>query len=57
MIPKVQAWEQLNDPEFCGSLDMRQFKQLLLKAGYSEKVASAAASQRGWERLAAGVKM
>lgn len=51
---KVQAWERLNDPEYCGRLNMAEFYDLLLRAGYSEEVAQAGASKRGWERLCAG---
>ena len=56
-MPKVQAWERLNDPEYCGGLTMGQFYDLLIAAGYQEDVAQKAASQRGWERLSAGVEM
>lgn len=56
-VPKIQAWERLNDPGYSGSLTMGQFHELLLEAGYSEKAAQKAASQRGWERLQAGVKL
>jgi len=56
-MSRVQAWEQMNDPDYCGSLTMRQFYELLLKAGYSEEVAQEAASERGWERLNAGIAM
>lgn len=56
-MPKVQAWERLNDPEYSGRLTMLEFYELLIKAGYTEEVAQRAASQRGWERLQAGVMM
>lgn len=56
-MDRVQAWELLNDPEYSGTLTMGQFKSLLLRAGYSEEVAQRAASQRGWDRLCAGVMM
>ncbi len=56
-MPKVQAWERLNDPEYSGRLTMLQFRELLLEAGYSEDVAQKAANQRGWDRLCAGVTM
>ena len=56
-MPKVQAWERLNDPHYCGSLTMVEFHNLLLDAGYSKEVAQKAANQRGWERLSAGVVM
>ena len=52
---RVQAWEKLNDHEYSGQLTMEQFHNLLVKAGYSEEVAHKAASQRGWDRLSAGV--
>ncbi len=57
MMPKVQAWERLNDPEYSGRLTMGRFKALLLEAGYSEETAQKAANQRGWDRLCAGVMM
>ena len=56
-IPKVQAWEQLHDPEYAGGLNMEQFYDLLIRAGYSEEVAHEAAKKRGWDRLSAGVTM
>ena len=56
-MPKVQAWELLNDPHYSGQLDMEGFYNLLVRAGYSEEVAHRAASQRGWDRLNAGVTM
>ncbi len=56
-MSKVQAWERLNDPNYCGRLNMGEFHTLLLEAGYSEQVAQKAASQRGWDRLSAGVVM
>ena len=56
-LPKVQAWERLNNPEYSGQLTMGQFHALLLEAGYPEDVAQEAANKRGWDRLNAGVKM
>ena len=56
-IPKVQAWERINDPDYCGRLTMEQFYNLLIEAGYSEDAAQDAASKRGWERLNAGEMM
>lgn len=53
----MQAWEQLNDPNYCGRLNMEEFYDLLLRAGYSEEVASKAAKQRGWDRLNAEMAM
>ena len=57
VMSKVQAWERLNDPEYCGKLTMGEFHALLLQAGYSEDTAQRAANRRGWDRLNAGVKM
>lgn len=56
-MPKVQAWERLNDPDYSGRLNMAQFRALLLQAGYSAAAAKKAANQRGWDRLCAGVEM
>lgn len=56
-MPKVQAWELLNDPHYSGHLSMGELHDLLLRAGYSEEVAHETASKRGWDRLDAGVKM
>lgn len=55
VLPKVQAWEHLNNPDYCGRLTMGQYKRLLLEAGYSEETAQKAANQRGWERLSVGM--
>lgn len=56
-MSRVQAWERLNDPEYCGQMTMDQFYRTMLEAGYSPVVAEEAAKQRGWDRLDAGVKM
>lgn len=56
-MPRVQAWEKLNDPEYSGRLTMGEFHALLLQAGYPEQAAQKAAAQRGWHRLEAGVMM
>jgi hypothetical protein len=56
-MPRVQAWERLNDSEYCGRLTMVQFRDLLLEAGYSQEAVRKAANQRGWDRLCAGVTM
>ena len=53
-MARVQAWEQLNDPEYAGRLSMEGFEKLLLRAGYSTKDAHEAAMKRGWDRLSAG---
>ena len=57
VMSKVQAWERLNDPEYCGKLTMGEFYALLLAAGYSEDTAQRAANRHGWNRLGAGVTM
>lgn len=54
---KVQAWERLNNPEYCGQLNMRQLHDLLIEAGYPKDVTEKIALQRGWDRLDAGVEM
>jgi hypothetical protein len=51
---KTQAWERLNDAEYCGGLNMGEFYDLLLEAGYSEEAAQQAANERSNRRLAAG---
>lgn len=56
-MPKVQAWERLNNPEYAGRLSMGEFHSLLLAAGYSEEAAQRAACKRGWDRLEAGVTL
>lgn len=53
----VQAWELLNDPDYCGRLTMGEFHRLLLRAGYPEATAAEASRQRGWDRLNAGEVM
>lgn len=54
---RVQAWELINNPEYCGQLTMEQFYKLLIEAGHSKEAAQEAASQRGWDRLSAGMVM
>ena len=56
-IPKVQAWERLNDSDYCGQLNMAQYYDLLIAAGYPKNAAQKAANKRGWQRLEAGVKL
>lgn len=56
-LPRIKAWERLHDAEYSGRLTMGQFHELMLAAGYSEDAAQKSASQRGWERLNAGVTM
>lgn len=54
-MPKVQAWERLNDPEYSGRLKMEEYYELVLQAGYSAKLAQELARKRGWDRMAAGL--
>jgi hypothetical protein len=56
-MKKVQAWELLNNADYSSKLNMRQFKELLLEAGYSEEDAQDMANERGCQRLEAGVTM
>jgi hypothetical protein len=56
-MTRVQAWEQLNDPHYCGQLTLQQLYDLMVRAGYSHDVSEKAAKQRGWERMCAGVAM
>ncbi len=56
-MQKVQAWERLQDHEYCSRLNMEGFYNLLITAGYSEDAAQKAANERGWQRLEAGVKV
>lgn len=56
-MPKVQAWERLNNPEYSGRLSMSEFYDLLIEAGYSPEIAQKAANQRGWDRLDAGIEL
>lgn len=57
VMPKVQAWERLNNPEYSGRLTMTEFYDLLIAAGYNEDAAQRAANKRGWDRLQAGVSL
>lgn len=56
-MPKVQAWEKIQDSKYTSTLTMGEFESLLLKAGYDPDVAHKAAMQRGLDRLNAGVVM
>lgn len=50
----VQAWEQVNDPQYCGRLDMVGLERLLLRAGWSPEAAHKAALKRAWDRMTNG---
>lgn len=52
---RVQAWERLNNPEYCGQMNTDQFYRTFIEAGYSEEVAEKAAKQRASDRLDAGM--
>lgn len=54
---KVQAWEKLNDSSYCNSLNADSFYRLLIKAGYKEEVAQKGATERGWQRMLAGMEV
>lgn len=56
-MPRVQAWERLNNPDYAGRLNMSEFYDLIIAAGYSEEVAQEAANKRGWDRLEKGMEM
>ena len=56
-MPRVQAWERLNDASYSGALSMTGFYELLLAAGYDRDTAEQLANERGWQRLDAGVEM
>lgn len=56
-MPRIQAWERLNDREYSGRLNMSQFYDLLIEAGYKPEVAQKAANKRGMDRLDAGLEM
>lgn len=54
---RVQAWERLNDVNYCAHLTMGELYDLMLRAGYPVEEAQKAASQRGLERLDAEMIM
>ena len=56
-MDKVKAWELLNDSTYCAELNMEEFHNLMLRAGYSEDVSHKAALKRGWNRISAGLVM
>jgi hypothetical protein len=56
-LPKVQAWERVNDPEMVGRMSMGQLFETMLEAGYSRDVAEDAASEHGWRRLESGATL
>lgn len=55
VMPKIQAWERLNNPEYSSHLNTEQLYELILRAGYTEEVATKAANKRAHERLDAGM--
>ena len=56
VIPRVRAWERLNDYSYSKQLRMDEFYELLIEVGYSEDIAQRAATQRGNARLDVGEK-
>ena len=56
-MTKVQAWERLHDPHYSSKLNMEEFYELMIEAGYTKEVAQKAATDRGWNRLDAGMVM
>lgn len=56
-MSRVRAWERIHDIEYSSRLTMFEFYELLIAAGYSDEESQTAASERGWQRLEAGVKM
>lgn len=57
VMEKTRAWERLHDPQYCGQLNMESVYDLMLRAGYSKAEARRVASERGWQRLCAGVEV
>lgn len=54
---QTQAWELLNNPDYCYKLTANQYHSLLLRAGYQKDMADEEACKRGWDRLSAGELM
>ena len=57
VVEKTQAWEMLNNPEYCGRLTVVGLRDVMLRAGYPMKVVQRAINQRGLERLSADMVM
>ena len=56
-MAKVQAWERLHNLQYSSKLTMDEFYELMIEAGYTKEVAQKAATDRGWNRLDAGMVM
>ncbi len=56
-MQRVQAWEKLEDPEYCGQLTMGGFRNLLIRAGFEPEDVDEEAKRHGWARLSAGLTM
>jgi hypothetical protein len=54
---KVQAWERLNDREYCANLKMGEYYDLMIQAGATPENAQSAANRRGFKRLEMGLLM
>ena len=54
---RLKAWDLLENPEYCGRLNMVGLYNLLLKAGVPSGEAQEVANKRGWDRLSAGEEM
>ena len=50
-LERTYYWEMLHDPMLSGSMNTEEFLDLCKKAGFAEREAQAAASQRAWQRL------
>jgi len=57
VIPRIRAWETLNNPEISSRLTTLEYYELLLEAGYTVGVAEELANDRAEARLNAGVMM
>lgn len=57
MMPRIQAWELLNNLDYSRKLSMSELYDLLVEAGYTEDQAQCAANKRGWDRLSLGMTM
>lgn len=46
-----RAWDMLHDPEIVGALNMEEYLDLCLEAGYSQEASQAAAKEWGLKRM------
>lgn len=51
---RTRAWELAQDAQYVSRLGYEAYRDLLIRAGFSEKTVREASKRHGWNRLSAG---